>query len=125
MSLQIHEKANGRILAIKVSGKLTRDDYEQFGPAMEQLIERHGKVRVLFEMHDFHGWDAGALWEDVKFNAKHFRDIERLAMVGEKAWEQGMALFCTPFTTATIRYFDRSQAAEAYDWIEADVCLAL
>jgi hypothetical protein len=62
-------------------------------------------------MHDFHGWDAGALWEDAKFDLKHFADIERLAFVGEKKWEKGMAQFCRPFTKATIRYFDRSEEA--------------
>ena len=42
-------------------------------------------------MKDFHGWDAGALWEDIKFDLKHFSDIERVAMVGEKKWQKGMS----------------------------------
>ncbi len=29
-----------------------------------------------------------------------------------------MAAFCKPFTTATIRYFDHSKAAEARAWLE-------
>jgi hypothetical protein len=43
------------------------------------------------------------LWEDIKFSVKHFADIERLAMVGDKKWQRGMAAFCKPFTKATIR----------------------
>jgi len=55
--------------------------------------------------HDrFPRLEAGALWEDVKFDLKHFADLERLAMVGDKKWQHGMAMFCTPFTQATIRY---------------------
>ena len=57
------------------------------------------------------------LWEDTKFAIKHFADIERLAMVGEKKWQQRMATFCKPFTKATIRYFDRADAAEARKWL--------
>jgi hypothetical protein len=38
-------------------------------------------------------------------------------MVGEKKWQHGMATFCKPFTTATIRYFDRANAAEARKWL--------
>jgi len=34
-------------------------------------------------MEDFQGWDAGALLEDVKFDVKHFSDIEWLAFVGD------------------------------------------
>jgi hypothetical protein len=57
------------------------------------------------------------LWEDIKFDVKHFRDIERLALVGEKKWEEGMATFCKPFTTAEVRYFDRAQVDDAREWI--------
>jgi hypothetical protein len=38
--------------------------------------------------------------------------------------KHGMAVFCRPFTTAKIRYFDRSQADEAETWIEADLPVA-
>ena len=68
-------------------------------------------------MHDFHGWEMAAAWEDTKFGMRHFHDIERLAMVGEKAWQHGMSVFCKPFTKAKIRYFDSSEAAEADRWI--------
>ena len=82
--------------------------YEQFVPAFDRLVQQHGKLRVLFEMADFHGWDAGALWDDIKFDVKHVSHIDRLAMVGDKTWEHGMSVFCRPLTTAAIRYFDRS-----------------
>ena len=116
----IELKEDGRILNVHVAGTLTRADYERFVPEVERLIGQYGKLRVLFDMHDFHGWNAGALWEDVKFDVKHFRHIERLAMVGETKWESGMARFCRPFTTASIKYFDRSKAAEASAWLAAD-----
>jgi hypothetical protein len=124
MAVEIHEKVDGKVLLVRVTGKLTKEDYEQFVPEVERQIERHGKVRVLFDMHDFHGWTAGALWQDIKFDLKHFRDIERLAIIGEKAWERGMAAFCRPFTTAQIRYFDRSAGDEAESWIQADLPVA-
>ncbi len=39
-------------------------------------------------------------------------------MIGEKKWEKGMSVFCKPFTTAKIRYFDRSAMDEAQAWLE-------
>jgi hypothetical protein len=39
-----------------MSGKLSKEDYEHFVPEVERLIEQEGKIRLLFEMHDFHGW---------------------------------------------------------------------
>ncbi len=55
------------ILDVDVSGVLTKADYEQFVPEFEQLFRQHGKMRMLFEMTGFHGWDAGAAWADIKF----------------------------------------------------------
>jgi hypothetical protein len=119
--LTLTEDAGGKVLAIKINGKLSKEDYEQFVPKVEELIKQQGKVRILMEMHDFHGWEMGALWEDIKFDVKHFRDIERLAMIGESKWEAGMAVFCKPFTTAKIKYFDASNADDARQWIREDL----
>jgi hypothetical protein len=77
----------------------------------------NGKLCVLFDMTGFQGWEAGGLWEDVKFDFKHFSDIERLAMVGEKKWQQSLATICKPFTKATIRYFDHTEALAARTWL--------
>lgn len=117
MSVQVNEESDGKVLVIHVSEKLTKDDYEHLVPEVDRLIEKHGKIRMLFEMHDFHGWSCGALWEDTKFAFKHFRAIERLAVIGEKKWQRGMATFCKPFTKAEIRYFDHDNLDEAREWL--------
>jgi len=109
MPIQLNRENGGKVLGVHVSGKLAKADYEHFVPEFEQLVREHGKLQVLFDMTAFHGWDAGALWEDIKFDCKHFADIERVAMVGDQMWQQGMAAFCEPFTTAAIRYFDHSR----------------
>ena len=97
--------------------KLTKDFYEEFVPAVDAQIKESGKLRILFVMKDFHGWTAGALWEDIKFDMAHWRDIERLAIVGESKWEEGMATFCKPFTMAKVKYFDQDKIDEARTWV--------
>lgn len=115
--IEVFEEEGGGLVAIHVTGKLTAEDYNLFVPQMGNLIKEHGKIRVFLELVDFHGWSAGALWEDTKFAVKHFNDIERLAIVGDKRWEEGMAIFCKPFTTAKVRYFDITENTEAQQWI--------
>jgi stage II sporulation SpoAA-like protein len=119
MATTITEKNGGKVLEVAVHGKLTHSDYTRFIPEFERLVKQHGKIRVLFEMSDFHGWDAAALWDDIKFDLKHFSDIERLAIVGDQQWEKGMSVFCRPFTTATIRYFDQAAIETARNWLTA------
>ena len=118
MSVKVSEDAAGKIIEVELEGKLTKEDYETFVPITEDKIKEHGKIRILVVMHDFHGWDAGALWEDTKFDLKHFNDIERLAIVGETKWEKGMAVFCRPFITAKIKYFDHADLEQARAWIQ-------
>ena len=120
MAVDLKPQAEGKIISVYVSGKLSKEDYQRLSPEFERAIQTHGKIRVLFDMHDFHGWEVGALWEDIKIDLKHFSHIERLAMVGESRWEKGMSIFCKPFTTAKVRYFDRAQAEEAKAWIEGE-----
>lgn len=120
MSIQLKEENGGKMLTVFVSGKLIKADYETFVPEFERLLREHGKLRLLFDMAEFHGWKAAALWEDIKFDVKHFSDIERLAMVGDNQWQKGMATFCKPFTTATIRYFDRADGDVARTWLAAE-----
>jgi hypothetical protein len=117
MPIQLNEENGGKVLAIHVSGKLANADYEHFVPEFDRLVAQNGKLRVYFDMSNFHGWEAGALWSDTKFALMHFSEIERLAMIGETKWQHGMAIFCKPFTKATVRYFDHTKATDARNWL--------
>jgi hypothetical protein len=119
MGVALFERADGKVVEIEATGKLEREDYGSFVPEFERLINAHGQIRVLFNMTDFHGWTLGALWEDLKFDLRHFRDIDRVAIIGDKTWERWMSHFCQPFTLAEVRYYDRSEKAEAREWIES------
>ena len=119
MAIELKETDGGKIMELSLSGKLVKEDYETFVPAVDAAIKAHGKLRMLVIMRDFHGWTASAVWEDTKFGARHFRDLDRLAMVGETKWQRGMAFFCKPFTTATVRYFEHPQIEAARAWLGA------
>jgi stage II sporulation SpoAA-like protein len=118
-SIEASTEEGGKIVVVHIGGKLHTEDYKHFVPTVEKSIQEHGTVRMLVQMHNFRGWDAGALWQDIKFDARHFDQIERLALVGEATWEKWMAAFCKPFTTATVRYFPSDQLTAAHDWILA------
>ena len=117
MALELTEDTGTKLLQVAVSGKLSADDYEQFEPAVASLIEQVGKIKILFVMHDFHGWEMGAVWEDIKFATKHCTDISKIAMVGENQWEKWMATICKPFTMSSVKYFDAGNESEARTWL--------
>lgn len=106
------------VVALQVIGTLQKSDFEVLGPRLDVLLEQHGKLRLFVELVDFEGWTAGAAWEDVKLALKHFRDIERIAVVGESRWEKGIAVLAKPFTAAEVRYFDVEERVSAQSWIQ-------
>ncbi len=117
MAIELVEHAENAVLHVMASGKLSSDDYNAFEPMVSGFIESMGKINVLFVMRDFHGWELGAVWEDIKFATKHCRDIDKIAMVGEKDWEKWMATICKPFTMSKIEYFDADQQDAAMQWL--------
>jgi hypothetical protein len=98
VAIQLTERNGGKILEVRVSGKLTHEDYQRFVPEFERLVNQNGKIRVLFEMAGFHGWEGSALRDEINFDLEHLFDIERVAMVGDTKWEKEMSDFCKPFT---------------------------
>ncbi len=115
--IQVEQTAVGTIVVLKIKEKLDKKDYDLFVPMVERQIASAAPVRLLIELHDFKGWTAGALWEDTKFAARHFSDIDRLAVVGDARWQQGVAVFFKPFTRAQVRYFDMQASEAARQWI--------
>jgi hypothetical protein len=105
------------ILGFRLSGKLHDGDYKHFVPAIDTALAQHGKVRLLAQFHDFHGWDVRAVWDDIKFSATHCTKIDRIALVGDKTWEKWMAKVCKPFTMAKIQYFEAADIEKAWQWL--------
>jgi hypothetical protein len=107
----------GNLVRVEVSGKLTQEDYDTLIPSWRSTIARYGKMRMLFVMQDFHGWDPEAAWDDFRFDLEHHQQVERIAMVGEKEWQHWMTKIGSWFVDAEVRYFDASQEGEAKRWI--------
>ena len=59
LSVNVSEKDQGKVMEVQVSGKLSAEDYRKFVPQFERRLQERGRLRVLFDMVDFHGWDAG------------------------------------------------------------------
>ena len=86
---------------------------------MGNLVEQYGKVRWYYAMQDFEGWALESWIKELKMDIKYANDIEKLAMVGDKKWEEWMTEFIKPFTSAEVKYFDLSEKVEAMKWVKA------
>jgi len=116
--LQFLPVLDSNTIAIRATGKLTHEDYQAFLPKLEEQIKQSGKVSILIELDNFKGWELKAAKDDVEFVFKHAEDIERVAIVGDKAWERWMAAMVKPFILfADVKYFNREDLQAAWDWL--------
>lgn len=107
------------ILGIKMSGKLKATDYDKIIPLIENKLSRYGKINLYCEMRDLETPELAAIWEDLKFDVKHFNDFNRVAMVGDQKWMEWATQFTKPFTSAKVRYFDANDRPDAMAWASA------
>jgi hypothetical protein len=112
-------RSSGTTLGFRMTGKLRDEDYKQFVPEVDAILRKADQVRLLAWFDDFHGWDLHALWDDMQFGITHCTNIDYIALVGDRKWEEWMAKICRPFTLAKTRYFDSSELNAAWEWLEA------
>lgn len=117
MPIELKEENRGRILDVGLLGTLVKEDYPPLIAEFRRLVALHGKIRVLLDMSSFHGWNAGALWEEIKFDLQHLNEMERLAVIGEKRWQHAIADVAGVVLPNATRYFDVTEAAQARSWI--------
>ena len=119
MSIVIQQHFDGKVVEIHIDETLTADDYDQFIPLTEQLIQKFGKISLVIVLKHFGGWDASALWDDLKFDYKHFSDVQRIAVVGEGAWDRILTALSRPFTAGEVKFFSESEIQAARQWAGA------
>lgn len=117
--IEILGMTEGKLVATKATGQLTKEDYNKILPILEEKEKEYEKISWYFEMEDFKGWDLQAAWKDLKFDVKYFNQLEKIAMVGAKDWEEKLSKVMRPFTTAEIKFFPPEEKQIAKDWIKS------
>lgn len=117
MSVAVRDLGGGAI-ELNVEGQLQAEDYEDFEPLVEDQIERNGAVNLLVRVGDLSGWSPAAMWEDLKFDVKHYDDVSRLAIVGKERSDKWMATVSKPFTTAEVEFFPERSLQQARAWVQ-------
>ena|SRR6187399_2684545 len=112
---------SGRVLTVKVSGTLTQTELTNMQKAVAAVFGAEGKWRILVLTEGFEGWERGATWDDFSFQSDQDVHIERMAIVGERQWEELALLFTAKgLRTFPIHYFGQAQIATARTWLDAD-----
>lgn len=115
--LKIGYLNDNHVLTITAAGMVTRDDYNDALPALEEMLNQHDKLRFFIKLDDCSGFKPGALWEDLKFDFKHKSQFGKTAVVGDKKWEEWGIKLSRPFFEDEIRFYPVEQSDEAWEWV--------
>lgn len=117
--LYVLPETTGDIIVLQANDTLTASDYtETFLPLFEHVKNTHPEVRLLITFApDFSGFEAGALWEDLKFGTEHANDFYRIAIVGDPKWTEWMTKVGDLLTQGEMRHYRMTQLLEALRWI--------
>ncbi len=114
------EELNGRgcnIVGFKVTGKFTGGEMRAFAERIDAVVAEAGPVRLLVELEDFRGIELDVLRQKAKFAFAHLRDIERMAVVGDRAWEEWWVTIAGALSPTETRYFDEDDIDAAWAWL--------
>ncbi|NJB86592.1 hypothetical protein GGR26_002360 [Lewinella marina] len=75
-----------RLLGLAIVGKLTQADYDRINLLVEEKVKHYGRARILLEIVSTDGINARTLWEDLKTSLKLYKDLERVAIIGDQSW---------------------------------------
>lgn len=115
---EILPETEGRRFYIRARGRLADADYKDLTPRLEAAIEAFGPIRLYADLEDFRGWEPAAAWDDFVLGIRHWNDFERVALVGDKAWEDVAARVMDRLSKGAFRFFPLDRRAEARAWIE-------
>ena len=117
MSVTTQTEPNDNYIEVRLSERITPQDYEQFLPVIDKEIDRCGRICLLVIMKDFQGWNVETGWEETKFMFSRFSKIDRVGIVSASGLQKWMAFFAKPFTMAEVKYFSNEQESEARKWV--------
>ena len=111
------EKAVGNLVEIKIPEYLEPGDFKTFSPAIDNIINQHGKIRLLLDAKDFKGWkNLDIAKEHFQFVKAHQHFVKQAAVIAGHQWQHWIAAIGDTFLEPDIKVFD--DATIARTWIE-------
>ncbi len=113
------EKSNAKFfMTMKAVGKLTHEDYEVITPMIDSALAgiKDADVHMLIDGTEMEGWEARAAWDDFKLGIKHGREFKKIAIYGNKNWQEIAAKLGSWFVSGEVKYFENFN--EALEWID-------
>jgi hypothetical protein len=117
LSIGINRIENVFFVTLKATGTLTHQDYLVITPMLEGALSQvdQPQVSLFLDATELDGWDLHAAWDDLKLGLNHQSEFERVAIWGNKGWQEWAAKVGSWFIAGEIKYFEDQD--DALKWL--------
>ncbi|MDX2368586.1 MAG: STAS/SEC14 domain-containing protein [Colwellia sp.] len=116
LSIGIERVDQNLFLSLKAIGKLTHQDYQVITPMIDAALKEVAlpKIKAIVDITEMQGWELRAAWDDFELGLKHGTEFEKIALYGNKHWQEIAANIGSWFVSGEIKYFEEYQQAIAW-----------
>ena len=117
ISIAIKRSKKRVFIEIAMIGKLKHEDYQLFVPTIDKALKsaKGLEVDILVDMKGFKGWEFLAAWDDFKFGVKHRSAFDKMAIIGNKKWEEASTAMMSHLMTGESKFFKERE--KALSWL--------
>ncbi|MCG9552582.1 STAS/SEC14 domain-containing protein [Vibrio sp. Isolate31] len=124
MSIERHgisvgiERVRGEtIIVSKAKGKLTHDDYQAMIPILKTTIKEidSSALKMMVDISTLTGWELRAAWDDFKLGLELNSKIDKIAICGDKSWQELASKVGSWFVSGDIKSFE--DHGSAIEWL--------
>jgi hypothetical protein len=76
---------------------------------------KQAKIKALVDCIELEGWELRAAWDDLKLGLKHGNQFMKIAIIGNKRWQEVAAKIGTWLVAGEMEFFDNEETA--LDWL--------
>jgi len=115
-TIQLNSKDD--IIVARLIGKLESSAYDDIDDRISDVFSRIEHPHLLLDLREFDGWSGlSALGEHLSLVREHRRKPERIAVVGDKAWQRLAEKIMSRFVNAKAKFFDSDDYEGARAWV--------
>lgn len=106
------------LMEVFVSGNFKQADFDQITTLANEMIAKHGTLKILAHSSEFSGWeDFKTMQTHFAFVQEHHHKVDKLALIIGPWWQNFAINFAKMFVHPKIKTFELAQIEEAKKWL--------
>ena len=115
-----HLPSPGHVVALKISGTLTGDEYDRIVADVEARLARHERLGVFVDLLEFDDLTGAAVLKDIRYALSKLSELRRFpreAVITDKRWIRTLVKAASPLVPhVEIRAFGPDEREAAMAW---------